>query len=849
MLPLCFSQKRQDKDIKGEIDLQIKDNSVDKDIENIIRKISGKEQPASAYKDSDVEFEIGEEKTPVPEKTTEAFAEPADEPTPVAESSLPDIFDLAEKEDGATISDDIFKIKTTYVPRFTDASDNFHRLGFIPEKEKPSPKAELVLDTEPLDPTAELDSDASADAKVVEVNAEKEYVETATTMFKFDGESEENISTQEKPLPFPAPEEAKIAEPEPIAETEAEPEAPAEESVLIEEPLVDKTPVRYVPKDVAPVENITGIGDEVTETSKTEISSSIKRDGFKDKFIDTILSQKVRFFVALAITAALLVFETAAYFSFDGMIALFGIETVPHALAVIDLQFAVCVTLLAIPEIVNALRSSLKKAALTELFLIPAFLTYLAYTVTVIALMPTEPYALFGLLLAVFALSAIASSYFRTEADFLTFKFISKQGDKKIVDNKYTRTLEYENMALDGVVDEYKSRTARVFRSSFIADFFRRTKQNGEEPLHIAFVSMIPLAVSLVTAVAVGLVKSSFLSAMSAFAISFLLSLPSFSILVRKLPHYHASVEALGENGAIIGERAFFEYAGVDVMCFEDTEIFDSEDVNIQRIRLYGNSENLTKALSQMSALFMNVGGPLDVIFSNSLDRKCAAANGVSIKDNGIIGEIDGKKVLAGSYEFMLSEGVAIPKDDDGESRDFDSTKIMYAAENGTVLAKFFIRYRFSEEFTMLMPILKDEGIVPLVYTRDPNVNNELLKKLTAGTYTMRILKKHTTPMRDFAPSKVSVGMVANGDKESLVNLVLLAKRYSRFNSKMKITERTAMAVGLALGVVLSISGMIRLPSFLLSVWQLGWIVALYVFSRSSFKLPKRKKEKKKNAK
>jgi hypothetical protein len=245
----------------------------------------------------------------------------------------------------------------------------------------------------------------------------------------------------------------------------------------------------------------------------------------------------------------------------------------------------------------------------------------------------------------------------------------------------------------------------------------------------------------------------------------------------------------------------------------------------------------------------MNVGGPLDEIFSESLDKKCAPANGIIIKENGLIGEIDGKKVMAGSYDFMISEGVEPPTDEDDGRKSFDATTVMYAAENGEVYAKFYVRYRFSEEFTMLLPTLLEEKIVPLVYTRDPNLTNELMRKLTAGTSTVRILKKNTTPVRDFAPSKLSAGMVSNGDKSNLVNLVLLSRRYVKFNTRMKASERSAMIVGLVLGAMISVSGMLLLPSALLSVWQVAWCVALYALSGGSFKLPKNKKEKKKNAK
>ena len=824
-----------------------------RDIEEIIKQLNNKSAQAPAkFRDSDVEFEIGKREEAPEEKN------PVKEPVSVEEEeedgSLPSIFDIAEKEESNALSDGIFRFKSTYVPRFTDASQKYSRRGYDSDNEK-STDTELALtvEKESVDPTAEIDTEANNEAKIVNVNSVDELIADTSTLFKFDdGEihSEKTELTEDACTSSEAQVAASIPETEAQALPEAErleEKAEAATVIDIEEPFSQKLPEIYVPTSVASRENITGVGDAVRENEKSEFTAAHKRDGVKDRFLDTLLSQKVRFIVALALSIALLIFENLNVFGVD-LISAFHFEGMVNALAIIDIQFVICTLLLALPEIIIAIKHLSAKRVKTELFLIPAFLVYFLYSLTVIIKSP-ESYSLFGMLFAVLALSAIASSYLRTRADFVSFKLISRQGEKKVVDNKYTRMLDGENFALDGVIEEYKSKTARVFKTPFVADFFRRTRSSAENVQHALLIALVPLGVSLVISVIVYFLAPGFVSAITAFALVYLLSVPSFSVLARKLPHYFASEEANLENGALIGENAFFDYAGVDVICFEDTEIFSSEDVNIQRIRLYRSNEDLTKALRQMSALFMNVGGPLDEIFSASLDKKCEAANGISIRENGLVGEIDGKKVMAGSYDFMIAEGACPPTDDDDGRKSFDATTVMYAAENGVVYAKFYVRYRFSEEFTMLLPTLEEEKIVPLVYTRDPNLTNELMKKLTAGTSTVRILKKDTTPLRDFAPSKVSAGMVSNGDKGNLVNLLLLARRYVKFNSRIKATEKSAMIVGLGLGALISISRMLLLPSALLSVWQLAWCAALYVLTKSFFKLPKKKKEKSKNAK
>ena len=844
-----------------------------RDIEEIVKRINNKSANiAPNYKNSDLEFEIGEEASqkdsfnemksveePLPEEKAE---EPNTSEEAEAEEEFDEvasIFDIAEKEDEVDF-DKALPINPTYMPRFTGVTDKYTKKGYETES---VPENTLILSrgTE-SDATAEIDEESITDAKLVNLNSGESTISETSTLFKFDSSdapkkapsepsSEASFAETEAEEPI---EESVVAEKiaeEPEAQEIAEPtiiDGSAEAKAIdIEEPIPKKLPERYVPVAVASRESIVNVGDAVAEETKSEFTASHKKDRVKDGFLDLLLSQKVRFIVALAISLALLVFENIYIFGVD-LISVFHFGAMVNALAIIDIQFVFCIFLLTLPELFAALKHLSAKRVKTEIYLIPEFLVYFFYSLTLIINSP-EKYSLFGSLFSVFALSVIAAAYLRTKADFVSFGVISAQGDKKIVDNKYTRTLDAENFSLDGIIEEYKSKTAREFKTSFVADFFRRTKSSRESAPHVALMALLPLGIALVIAIVVYFLAPGFVSAMAAFAVVYLLSVPAFSVLVRKLPHYFASEEAATEKGAFIGEDAFYDYAGIDVITFEDTEIFTSEDVNIQRIRLYRSNEDLTKALRQMSALFMNVGGPLEEIFSESLDKKVTAANGIIIKENGLIGEIDGKKVMAGSYDFMVSEGVCPALDDDDGRQSYDATTVMYAAENGEVYAKFYVRYRFSEEFTMLLPTLLEEKIVPLVYTRDPNLTNELMRKLTAGTSTVRILKKNTTPLRDFAPSKLSAGMVSNGDKGNLVNLILLSRRYVKFNTRMKVSEKSAMIVGLSLGALISVSGMLLLPSLLLSVWQIAWCVALYALTGASFKLPKNKKERTKKCK
>ena len=137
----------------------------------------------------------------------------------------------------------------------------------------------------------------------------------------------------------------------------------------------------------------------------------------------------------------------------------------------------------------------------------------------------------------------------------------------------------------------------------------------------------------------------------------------------------------------------------------------------------------------------------------------------------------------------------------------------------------------------MLLPSLKDEGIIPLIYTRDPNVSNELLRTLSAGADCMRVVKKLTPyAADDKLYHRISSGVVTYGDKINAINVILLAKKYKKFGIRLNSSELYAMGAGTALAVMLSLLGMFVVPSAVFGLWQLAWCAVLFVVGKRAFR-------------
>ena len=794
-------------------------------------------------------------------------AEPAPEVSD-DEFTLPDIFEIDEKYNTPPTPDTPTTIFRTYVPKFTEVSENYRMINDPRPRPKVEPKAvdtkvNEELEKDNIDPIAELEVDAD-DVVTVSINGKEEERGDTLNVFKFadavsvaqghkpektveDERTEINKLLESKkekpadePIPEPTPEPVVIPEPEPQkVEEREEPKTysipdPHDDTRVVDYGKTNDESRKY--KHVDPE----GVSNEAPTVKKrrlgnVEFNSQADRDEIKDRFLDSIMSIKIRAIAMVVIALFLVVYESYLVTKMPNLFV--GFRT--YLTSVVDFAFVAVIYALAFPEVARSFKYITFGRVIPEVSLTVAFVVEVIYTITAVSNTATNN-PLFGTIFSIFALTTVISAYYRVTADFTAFKVISRNTEKQILDKKLTRTLSDENMALDGAIDEYKSRTSRIFRAAFISDFFKRTNKVSEN----TFVSMFPMVISLVVAIITGVITMVFtqnmVDASSGFTMVMLLSLPAFSVLIHKLPYYDAQMAALEEDSTLIGETSYHSFSSVDVMAFDDTDIFGVDDVNLRRMMLYGDKNDMEGAMKQMSSLFASVGGPLDLIFKKTLDRKCHPAYDVNIESDGLSGIVDGARISAGTEEYMLRHNIAIPELNSKKEVGADTTKVMYAAENGEIYAKFYIRYSFSEEFTMLLPSIKEEGIVPLIYTRDPNISNELLKALSAGSDSMRVMKKYH-PLSEEGEKlyrRVSAELVTYGDKINAINTVLLTKKYKKFAHQLSGTELYASVFGAAIATILAILtfiGTISVPVAVFGVWQIALCVVLRLSSKRVF--------------
>ena len=330
------------------------------------------------------------------------------------EFSIPDVFDVANQTNNYSDSyvETPAAIRPTYLPRFTEVSDTYRM------QDDPRPRPKTDTNTVKVEKKGDVSSELDPTNEHLEEKP-VEKVKVTSTPLRNPEPKDETLTV----LKFSTPIDTETQDAteiihEPVAEEIVEPEVieqPVEEAV--EEPVQEE--ISEEPKNTTiPDPDITFhvvdfASDEkyyVTEeplgasdsdkkdknASNSEFNAPIQRDSIKDRFLDSLMSIKVRLVGALILFLVMVMVDSLNYFGVN-VFASVGLGNVAVARAVVDMQFSICIFLFTIPELIGSFKLLLKGKFTPELINVCSLLVIIINDLA-IAANRAEIYLTFGVL-------------------------------------------------------------------------------------------------------------------------------------------------------------------------------------------------------------------------------------------------------------------------------------------------------------------------------------------------------------------------------------------------------------------------------------------------------------------
>lgn len=395
-----------------------------------------------------------------------------------------------------------------------------------------------------------------------------------------------------------------------------------------------------------------------------------------------------------------------------------------------------------------------------------------------------------------------------------------------------------EAAAFENYLDE-DSVIVTVGKSSFVEGFFKKIQKIPYTSKCSFKRICTALCVSAVFGVVYGFISADLYSGICGFTVVSLMSLPVSTLLMTALPFFNASSKLYETQTAFIGEAVCDAYDDTNVISFDDTEVFNPKAVKVSSIKTYGDNR-IDKVIVYMARIFDEAKGPLSYVFANSvqdIDEAVGKARIEHFYSGGIKASIDERVVLVGTGEYMLENEFVPVEDNIDETFTGSMGSIMYMAIDGTLAAKFYIKYSVNTEFEKTLRAFYDAGVCVAVKTLDPCVTTELVSGFLKGSnYPFAVVNKGSEGTQMSAVSEKTDGTVV-----SLSGVHNFIKGFIKADKLRNIyrTNSVFTAIASVLGFVISALAVVLLDNlvagvFFMVVLQFIWCLPLMIVSAFS---------------
>ena len=451
------------------------------------------------------------------------------------------------------------------------------------------------------------------------------------------------------------------------------------------------------------------------------------------------------------------------------------------------------------------------------------------------------PVMLFGFAFAVLTILVKLQTLFRFLREAKTFRVVSADKPKRVLSLLTKEQSQGEREAFAPYVTpdvEYYA----AKRTLFVDDYFKMTNAIGKNKLAITLYLVLSIGAAALVFV-IALSSLTWQAALSYALLSFYFTLPFVCTLLYELPLLWASFAASEYQAAIIGEAAFEEFGDEGVVSFADSDIFSSSDITLCNILLFRESA-VEKLLEYTALVFDEINSSVANVIKRSIPQYAMEDDIriVGAYEGGLESLINGKRVLMGSYAFLVENKIAMPQ---GYSYEESTLSQLFVAVEGDVWGKLDFEYTLDDDSRGALDYLEHAGYYIAIRTLDPNLTHAMLARLlrydvspirliksTDGYELLRMRKRASSPF------------VSTKRTKALMNALVLAGKSAYVQKAGMIFAAFSLLIGTVLMLLsVKLSSTVLLSGVGAVLYQIFWLLPVLLLTGTYVRNKKRKKK------
>ncbi len=401
---------------------------------------------------------------------------------------------------------------------------------------------------------------------------------------------------------------------------------------------------------------------------------------------------------------------------------------------------------------------------------------------------------------AMVLVGSIIFTYINIKRERYGFAVICVKKPKFVLENIQETNGETEFDTFTTTNGEFVGQIARVTKTPFVKNYFANTNTTVDTRKYLKFYYILALSIPLALAIISMFFDKTGMNPYIAgtyFFVGLLLVLPVGILFSYSVPFYIGNATLYEDGVSVIGEESILNFAGVDASVVNDTAIFAPKNVKIKNIMGY-NDYDIERITYYAASGFSVVGGPLARVFDDMLNNSvpkssrtrfvCAGRSYLSVI-------VDGHSIIFADKYGMTSQNIEVGVERERKKE----LSVMYMACDGVLCSKMYIKYEPSEEFIKTTKYVNSKGIKVGIRTFDPNINNDLIERVTGFNKKNIKVIKLSAATDVPAPSAWCDGqVVTKGSSCSLLKAIPMCKRIIKTRKVIKAIKIISSILGLA---------------------------------------------------
>ena len=310
------------------------------------------------------------------------------------------------------------------------------------------------------------------------------------------------------------------------------------------------------------------------------------------------------------------------------------------------------------------------------------------------------------------------------------FRFLTAKGQKyaaKIYNNE-----SVANKMLSGTPSE-KNIIAYQHKTRFASNFLKISYAPDPSEDLASKLAPITTIAALAITILYGVVKFSFTDAINTLALITALSVPISTLLAVNFPVKKLCKTLTGYGAMLTGYPSIKQFCDSTAIMIDAGELFPADAIELEGIKTFENY-NVDESLLCGIAVLKEAQNPIANAFESVVTEAketLPEVESVLYEDElGLVGWINGERILVGSRSLMDKYQVETPAVDYEEKYTSAGSQITYLSRSGSLVAMLVTRYHADPELKSEMQRAEANGMSFLIRTTDHNITDDLVAKL-----------------------------------------------------------------------------------------------------------------------